>query len=387
MDFQLTTQQKLLRSQAREFARQAVSTRAAYYDREATFPWEIFHQAREQGLLHLSAPTSSGGKGLGILEQVIVSEELAWGCTGICAALSLNNLALSALLIGGTPEQQQHYFPRLLAGELCSFAVTETTGGSDIGALRTKATLVEQNGRKTYALNGSKTWISNAPDASFFILFARTSPAGGPAGISAFLIERNTPGLSIGASQGKLGQHAAPTAEIFLEDVRVPSTALLGALDEGFALAMHVFDRSRPQVAAYGVGLIQRCLDEALVYAKKRKAMGKPIIEHQAIGNKIAEMGMKLEAARLLTYQAAWLCDCGESNALQAAYAKAFAADTAMWAASETLQIFGGAGYSTDLPIEKLFRDAKLLQIYEGSSEIQRTIMKRELARPSVEEQ
>src|SRR5579862_8405814 len=311
MDFQLTNAQALLRSQAREFARQVILEKAAYYDREATFPWEIFHQAKEQGLLHLSVPVSHGGKGLGVLEQVIVCDELAWGCAGICAALCLNNLAIAALLRGGTPEQQQRYLPRLLAGELCSFAVTEPGGGSDISALQTKAALVEQDGSEVYVLNGSKTWISNAPDASFFIIFARTSQTEGSRGISAFLVERNTPGLVVGAPLGKLGQHATPTAEVVLENVRVPSTALLGVQNDGFAIAMHVFDHSRPQVAAYGVGLIQRCLDEALMYAKKRKTMGKPIIEHQTIGNKIAEMGMKLEAARLLTYQAAWLCDSG----------------------------------------------------------------------------
>jgi acyl-CoA dehydrogenase len=381
VDFQFTAEQALLRSRAREFARETVMAKAAYYDREATFPWDVFRQARERGLLHLTIPVSYSGKGLGILEQVIVSEELAWGCAGICAALSLNCLAISALSIGGTPEQQRSYFQRLLAGELCSFAVTEPGAGSDIGALQTRATWVDDR----YVLNGRKTWISNAPDASFFIIFARTGSTGGPGGISAFLVERDTPGLVVGSAQGKLGQHATPTAELFLQDVQVPPTALLGVQDGGFALAMQVFNRSRSLVAAYGVGLIQRCLDESLTYARRRRTMGKPIIEHQAVGHKIAEMGMRLEAARLLTYQAAWLCDNGQRNVLQASYAKVFAADTAMWAASEAVQIFGGAGYSTDLPIEKLFRDAKLLQIYEGTGEVQRMIIKGELARPFAE--
>lgn len=378
MDFHFTTEQAHLRARAREFARETVMAKAAYYDREAIFPWDIFQHARERNLLHLTIPAAYGGKGLGSLEQVIVSEELAWGCAGICAGLSLNNLGISALLIGGTPGQRRSYFQRFFAGELCSFAITEPEVGSDIGALQTSATLIDDK----YVLNGRKTWISNATDASFFILFARTGATGGPGGISAFLVERSAPGLVVGAPQGKLGQHATPTAEVFLQDVQVSPTALLGTLDGGFALAMQVFDRSRPLVAAYGLGLIQRCLDESLAYARKRKTMGKPIIEHQAIGNKIAEMGMRLEAARLLTYQAAWLCDEGQSNVLQASYAKLFAADTAMWAATEALQIFGGAGYSTDLPLEKLFRDAKLLQIYEGTGEIQHMIIKRELTRP-----
>ena len=381
MDFQLTTEQVLLQSCATEFAREVIMPQSAYYDHEATFPWEIFQQAKKQQLLHLGIPTVHHGKGLGILEQVIVGEGLAWGCAGICAALNLNNLAISALLIGGTEQQQQRYFPRLLAGELCSFAITEPEVGSDIGALQTKADRIKRSGNEIYILNGSKTWISNAPEASFFLIFARSTQLAGPKGISAFFVERSTPGLVVGKPQGKLGQHATPTAELFLENVQVAADVRLDAQDKGFALAMQVFDRSRPLVAAYAVGLIQRCLDEALAYASRRKSMGKPIIEHQAVGNKIAEMGMRLEAARLLTYQAAWLCDKGQNNTLQAAYAKAFAADTAVWAASETLQIFGAAGYGTDLPIEKLFRDAKLLQIYEGTSEIQRLIMKKELAR------
>jgi acyl-CoA dehydrogenase len=376
LDFQFTTEQALLRSRARNFARQTILPKAAHYDREAIFPREIFHQAQEQNLLHLTIPAYYGGKGLGILEQTIVSEELAWGCVGICAAISLNALAISALLIAGNPDQQRSYFPRLLSGELCCFAITEPGAGSDIAALQTTAVRTDDG----YVLNGSKIWISDAPEANIFIIFARTAPTEGR-GISVFLVERTAPGLVVGPPMGKMGQHATPTAEVFLENVQVPLTALLGAQDNGFTIAMQVFDRSRPLVAAYGSGLIQRCLDEALAYASKRQTMGKPIIEHQTIGNKIAEMGMRLEAVRLLTYQSAWLCDSGQSNVLQAAYAKTFAADTAVWAASETLQIFGGAGYSTDLPIEKLFRDARLLQIYEGTGEIQRIIMKRELTR------
>ncbi len=381
MDFQLTAEQALLKSQAREFTMQTILPRVAHYDREAIFPWEIFDQAQERDLLHLSIPPSYGGRGLGVFEQVIVSEELARGCAGICAAVSLNALAIAALLIAGTPGQQQRYFPRLLNGELCSFALTEAEAGSDVVALETSATRPEEDLGDTYILNGSKAWISGAPDASVFLIFAKTNPTEGSRGISAFLVERIAPGLFVGAPQGKLGQHALPTAEVFLENVEVSRSALLGAPGEGFAVAMRVFDRSRPLVAAYGVGLIQRCLDEALAYATKRRTMGKPIIEHQAIGNKIAEMGMRLEAARLLTYQSAWLCDRGQPNTLQASYAKTFAADTAMWAASETLQIFGARGYSADFPLEKLFRDAKLLQIYEGTGEIQRTIMKKELTR------
>jgi acyl-CoA dehydrogenase len=358
LDFELSAEQSLLRSRARQFARDAVAPKAAHFDRAAIFPHEILDQARTEGLLHLTVPAQFGGAGLGILEQAIVNEELAWGCAGICAALGLNALAISALTTGGAPEQQKRYLARILDGELAGFAVTEPTGGSDLTALRTTAS-------DANVLTGHKTWISNATEASFFVVVARTDD-----GLGAFLVERTAPGLTVGPPLGKLGQRANPAAELRLD--RVPGEPLAG---------WRVFDRSRPLVASYGVGLAQRCLDEAIGYARRRHSMGRPIIEHQAVGHKLAEIGMRLAAARLLTYRAAWLCDRGRPSSRESAYAKTFAADTAMWAASETLQVFGGAGYGTDQPVEKLFRDAKLLQIYEGTGEIQRTIMVRELAR------
>ena len=303
--------------------------------------------------------------------------ELAWGCVGITAALNLNGLVADALLVGGSPAQQATYIGRLVAGELGCYAVTEPGAGSDVAAITTRARRVGDQ----YVLNGSKIWISNAPEARFIVVFAKTDPDAGHRGISAFVVERDTPGVAVGRPLGKLGQKAELAAEIHFTDVAVPATARLGQEGDGFRIAMGVFDRSRPMVAALAVGLTARCLDESLAYAKTRQTMGRPIIEHQAVGHKIAAMGMRLEAARLLTYQAAWLLDNGQRNTLQAAYAKAFAADTSMWAATEAIQVFGGMGYSTEYPVEKLFRDAKVLQIYEGTSEIQHNIMVRELAR------
>jgi acyl-CoA dehydrogenase len=358
VDFALTAEQSLLRSRARRFAREVVAPRAAHFDRTATFPREILDRARAEGLLHLTVPAPFGGPGLGILEQAIVNEELAWGCAGICAALGLNALAISALTMGGTAEQQKRHLSRILAGELAGFAATEPTGGSDLAALRTTASV-------TNTLSGHKTWISNASEATFFVVLARNED-----GLGAYIVERTAPGLSVGPPLGKLGQRATPTAELRLDGVPAEPLA-----------AWQVFDRSRPLVASYGVGLAQRCLDEAIGYARRRRSNGRPIIEHQAVGHKLAEIGMRLAAARLLTYQAAWLCDQGRPSSRDSAYAKTFAADTAMWAASEALQVFGAAGYGTEAPMEKLFRDAKLLQIYEGTGEIQRTIMVRELAR------
>ncbi len=314
---------------------------------------------------------------MGSLEQAVVTEELAWVCVGITAAITLNALIADTILLGGNEEQKRQYLGRLLAGEIGAYAVTEPGAGSDVANIQSRAEKTAEG----YVLSGSKTWISNATEASFFIVFVKTEPEARHRGITAFVVERDAPGFTVGKKLGKLGQKAAPAAELFLEDVFVPTEARLGEEGSGFGLAMGVFDRSRPMVASFGVGLTQRCLDESVRYGKNRMSMGRPIIQHQAIGHKIAEMGMRGEAARLLTYQAAQLLDAGRLNTLQAAYAKAYAADTAMWAAMEAVQIFGGMGYSTEYPVEKLFRDAKLLQIYEGTSEIQRNIMVRELSR------
>jgi acyl-CoA dehydrogenase len=377
VDFQLSAEQRMIRDLAHTFADREIRPVAAEYDRAERFPRPLFERAQELGLLNLTMPEAYGGAGLGGLEQCIVVEQLAWGCVGITAAITINGLVADALLVGATPEQQAVYLPRLRAGELGCYALTEPGAGSDVAAITTSA---RRNGDE-YVLNGAKVWISNATEASFIVLFAKTDPAAGHRGISAFIIERDTPGVTVGHKMGKLGQKAAPTAEIHLDNARVPVSARMGEEGTGFRIAMGVFDRSRPMVAAMGVGVTARCLDEALAYAKTRQTMGRPILEHQAVGHKIAQMGLRLEAARLLTYQAAWLHDSGQRNTLQAAYAKAFAADTAMWAATEAIQVHGGMGYSTEYPVEKLLRDAKVLQIYEGTSEIQHNIMVRELAR------
>ena len=377
MDFQLSAEQRMIRDLAHTFADRETRPVAAEYDRAERFPRPLFERAQDLGLLNLTMPEAYGGAGLGGLEQCIVVEQLAWGCVGITAAMTINGLVADALLVGATPEQQAAYLPRLRTGELGCYALTEPGAGSDVAAITTSA---RRDGDE-YVLNGAKVWISNATEASFIVLFAKTDPAAGHRGISAFIVERDTPGVTVGHKMGKLGQKAAPTAEIHLDNARVPVSARMGEEGTGFRIAMGVFDRSRPMVAAMGVGVTARCLDEALSYAKTRQTMGRPILEHQAIGHKIAQMGLRLEAARLLTYQAAWLHDSGQRNTLQAAYAKAFAADTAMWAATEAIQVHGGMGYSTEYPVEKLLRDAKVLQIYEGTSEIQHNIMVRELAR------
>ena len=377
MNFELSDEQQLIRHTAREFARREIAPRAAACDREARFPMEVFELAREIGLVNMTVPREFDGSGWGVLEQAVVTEELAWGCVGITGALGLNSVFGDVFHVAGSAEQKKVAFGRLQAGEFGAYAVTEPVAGSDVAGIKTRA--VRKGDR--YVLNGSKVWISNAPLASMFVIFAKTGTDAGHRGITAFFVDRDTPGLSVGEPLGKLGQRAGPAAEVFLNDVEVPASALIDAEGTGFLIAMKVFDRSRPMVAALATGLIQRCLDEALQYARDRRTMGKPIIEHQAIGHKLADMAMRCEAARLLLRQAAWQLDTGRRNTLQAAYAKTFAADSAMWAATEAVQVFGGMGYSTEYPVEKLFRDAKVLQIYEGTSEIQRNIIARELGR------
>lgn len=377
MDFELTSEQRMIRDLAREFAEREIVPAAPRYDREACFPHDIHRRALELGLLNLTIPTEYGGAGLGVLDLALVTEQLAWGCTGIGGAIGLNQVAADALLVGGNEQQKKEYLGRLTSGGFGCYAITEPAAGSDVASMQARA---ERRGDR-YVINGSKIWISNATEASFAIVFAKTDPQAGNRGVSAFVVDFDRPGVEISKKLEKLGQRASPAAELNFVDVEVPTSALLGEEHMGFIVAMKVFDRSRPMISASAVGLIDRCLHEARQYAMQRHTMGKPIIAHQAIGHKLADMAMRLEAARLLTYQASWLLDQGQRNTMHAAYAKAFAADTATWAASEAVQVFGGMGYSTEFPVEKLYRDAKVLQIYEGTSEIQRNIIVRELTR------
>ncbi|MCK9258132.1 MAG: acyl-CoA dehydrogenase family protein [Azoarcus sp.] len=377
MNFELDEQQRQIRELARTFAQREIVPLAAAADRSGELPPDLHRRAVELGLANVNLPEEFGGAGLGCLELVLVTEALCHGCLGIGTALCVNALALEPIVVAGTLEQRTRFLGKAADGALASFALTEPAAGSDVAGIRTRADRVSGG----YRLNGSKIWISNATLAEFFVVFAKTDPGAGHRGMTAFIVPHDSAGLSVGTPLSKLGQRAAPTSEVFLDDVFVPESLRLGEEGSGFSLAMTVFDHSRPMVAAFGVGLIERCIDEALAYACERSSMGRKLMEHQAVAHKLAEMRMRLEAARLLTYQAAWLVDQGRPNTTQASIAKAFAADAAMWAATEAVQIFGGMGYSTEYPVEKLFRDAKVLQIYEGSSEIQRNIIAREMQR------
>ncbi len=376
MDFQLTEDQRQIQQLARDFARQEILPQAAHYDRAAEFPKPIVSQARELGFTTINIPVEHGGAGLGPLEIALVAEELAWACAGIAVAITLNSLVVDAIEVSANPEQRQRAFT-VLAQSHGAYCLTEPGAGSDAANIASRA-------RKTpdgYVLSGSKTWISHASESNLLVVFAKTDPEAGHRGLSAFLVDREAPGVNVGNPLPKMGQKASPCSEVTFDDVQLGPDALLGQEGEGFKIAMKVFDRSRPLVASVAVGVARRCLEEATRYACQRQAFGAPIAAFQGVGFKLAEMGMKTEASRLLVRQAAWLVANGQANTLEAAYAKAFAADTAMEAAVEAVQVHGGYGYSQEYPVEKLMRDAKVLQIYEGTSEIQRTIMVRELTR------
>jgi len=376
VDFALTEEQVMISDLAKKFAHEVIAPNAAEFDASAEFPKDIVEQARELGLMNVSIPDEFGGTGGSVLDLILVAEQLGWGCSGIGLAILLNNLAADPINIAANDEQRKKYFG-LLSESFGAYALTEPSAGSDVSGIKTRA---ERKG-KDWVINGQKIWISNASVANFFVVFAKTAPDKGTYGITAFLVDRDVEGVSVGKPLPKMGQKASPACEIFFEDVVVNDAQRLGNENEGFKIAMRVFDRSRPMVGAMATGLAQRALDEALRYATERQAFGKPVIEQQGVGFKISNMGMRTQAARLLARQAAWTKDHGDNNTLLASYAKAYGSDTGMWAATEATQILGGYGYSKEYPTEKLMRDAKVMQIYEGTNEIQRLVMQRQLAK------
>jgi acyl-CoA dehydrogenase len=378
LNYTLSDEQVMIRDTARAFARKEMAPAAEHYDQADEYPWPVIRKAFKTGLISSNIPEEYGGPGLGVLEECLINEELAWGCSGIQTAIMLNNLAAWPILLAGTAEQKERYLPRLTnGGQLAGYGLTEPAAGSDVAGILTTAT---RRGDE-YVLNGSKTWITNAPVASFFVIFAKTDLEARHRGITTFIVEREWAGVTCSKPMPKMGQHAAWTGEIVLEDVRVPVENRIGEEGEGFLVAMKVFDRSRPPVAAAAVGVARRALDEATRYAQERKAFGKPIIANQGVSFMLADMAISIEAAEHLVRHAAWLVDNGRRNVKEAAIAKAFAADMCMKVTTDAVQVFGGYGYSREYPVEKLMRDAKIYQIYEGTSQIQRVIIARELSK------
>ncbi|MBD3340780.1 MAG: acyl-CoA dehydrogenase [Candidatus Lokiarchaeota archaeon] len=374
MDFSLTDEQKELQKKAREFAINEVLPVARKYDESEEFPMDIIKKAYEQGLLNLGIPKKYGGAGAGLLESCIVVEEISAACPGIATSIFDNNLGAEPIVIGGSDEQKERILTDIAKNfKLIAFATSEPSMGSDVAGMKCKA---EKDG-KDYILNGTKFWITNGGHADYITVFATTDPEKKHRGIAAFIVPTDTEGVKLGKHIPKLGQRASNTVSVVLRDVRIKKENVLAKPGYGFVLAMQTFAHTRPAIGAFAVGCARSAMEYSIDYAKKRETFGRPIEKYQAIQFKIADMFKSVEAARLLTYKSAWEADQGMDNNLSSAIAKAFASDVAMDVTTEAIQIFGGYGYLRTYPVEKLFRDAKLYQIYEGTSEIQRIVISR----------
>jgi acyl-CoA dehydrogenase len=379
ISFSLTDEQKMLQETARKFAEQEIRPKAEYHDRTGEFPYEILQKAFDIGLANETIPEDCGGGGLSVLDSCIIAEEIAWGCVGMNTARAATSLAVTPILVAGTPEQKKKFLSPLCEKlSFAGFCLTEPGAGSDAGSVATTAKLVGDE----YILNGTKCFITNGGVADLFSVFASTDKSKGHKGLSAFIVTKDMPGVSAGKEEDKMGQRASNTSEVIFEDVRVPKANLLGKEGDGFKIAMQTLDKSRPGVAASSVGVARAAVEYAADYSKQRIQFGQPIAMNQAIQFMIADMAKKVELARLMVYKSAWECDNGIRNTLSAAIAKLYAADTAMEVSTDAVQIYGGYGYMREYPVEKLMRDAKLLQIYEGTNQIQRLVIAREVLMP-----
>jgi acyl-CoA dehydrogenase len=379
--FALTEEQRDLRMLAREFARNEIRPKAAEFDEQQTHPAGLIARAHQLGLMNPHVPAEYGGLGLPVSAGMLIGEELSWGCSGIAVSIVGNTLGAAPVLLAGTDEQKRRLLPPLLEEPvLCSFALTEPDAGSD--AARIKTTAVQAGDE--YVLNGSKMFITNAGHASWSVVFASTDRSQGHRGLSAFVVPMDAAGVTVEKHLDKMGQRATDTSAFALSDVRVPVENRLGEEGDGFKIAMQTLDYTRPGTAAGAVGVAQAAYEYAVEYAKQRVTFDVPIAMHQGVNFLIADMATEIEAARLLTWQAAWMLDSGYGRraTLYSSFAKRFAADTAMKVTTDAVQVFGGYGYTKEYPVEKLMRDAKLFQIYEGTSQIQRLVIAKEIFLP-----
>jgi acyl-CoA dehydrogenase len=378
MDFQLSDDERALQAAARNFSRDVVRPKAAHYDETSQFPKDLISQGFDLGLLNMALPADLGGAGLSHLAQALISEELAWGCSGVATSMIANDLALLPILLGGSPEQKKRLCaPFAEKLKFASFALTEPNAGSDVAGL---ATTARRDG-DSYVLNGSKCFITNGEYAEQYTVFATLDKNLRHKGMVCLVVEGRPKGLSVGKHENKMGQRASNTVTLTFDEVRVPAENRIGPEGDGFRIAMETLDNSRPLTAMFAVGIARAALEHCIDYAGQRRQFGKPIKEFEAIQFMVADMAKDIEAARLLSYQSAWMLDAGQRNTLVSSYAKCFAADMAMRVTTDAVQVYGGYGYIKEYPVEKLMRDAKLIQIYEGTSQIQRLVIARELFR------
>jgi acyl-CoA dehydrogenase len=372
--FAFSDEQQQLIETAREFTRKEITPVAGHMDEEGIFPKEICEKGWETGLMNCEIPEAYGGLGLSCLSHCLVLEEISYGCTGVNTTMAGNSLGTMPMVIAGTEEQKKEYFGRLLAAPLfAAYCCSEPDAGSDVAGMKTRYRKVGDD----YVITGQKRWITNGGVADFYTVFARAEGTQRHKGITCFVVDRQTPGVSVGKKENKMGQRCSNTTDVLFEEVKVPSKNVVGGEGEGFKVAMRTFDRTRPWIAAGATGVIRRSLDESRTYSLERKTFGVAIAQHQAIQFMLAEMAIAYESTRLLCHKAAWAIDEGKTDNIVSSYAKAYGADAAMRVATDAVQIFGGYGYTKDYPVEKLMRDAKLLQIYEGTSQIQRMVIAR----------
>ncbi|MBA3301922.1 MAG: acyl-CoA dehydrogenase family protein [Thermoleophilaceae bacterium] len=384
VDFTLTDEQKDLRELAHDFAEKDIRKVAWEYDKHSTWPDDIIKKAWDVGLMNTHVPEEYGGPGLDYLSGALIEEELSWGCSGIATSLGANGLAGAPLLVAASEETKSKYLGMLTEEpKLASFCLTEPDAGSDVSGMRTNAV---KKGNQ-YVINGSKCFITNGSYADWYTVYAKTDKDAGHRGISCFVVDRELDGVTVDKKEDKLGQRASNTATISFNDVAIPEENLVGEENKGFKVAMMTLDRTRPGVAGMATGIAQAAFEFARDYSKERVQFGVPIAMHQAIQFMIADMATKIEASRLLTWQSAALLDQGKRNTLASSHAKRFAADSCMEIATDAVQVYGGYGFIKEYPVEKLMRDAKIMQLYEGTSQIQRLVIAREVLMPrKVEE-
>lgn len=384
MDYGLTEEQAMIRDLCRQIAEEKIKPVREKHDETGEFPWDIVKVFAQSDLFRIGIPEEYGGTGGGVMETVVAVEELSKGCGGIALALAATGLGTYPILIAASDEQKKKYLPRIASGEtLAAFGLTEAGAGSDAGGTRTTAV---KDG-DFYVLNGTKQWITNAGEAEIYTVIAITDKAKGPRGASAFIVEKGTPGFDFGKKENKMGIRASATRELVFQDCRIPKANLIGKEGMGFIVAMKTLDKSRPGVAAQALGIAAGALDEAVQYSRERRQFGKPISAFQGVQFMLADMATQVEAARTLIYQAARYIDSGAKDVGRiSAMCKLFASDVAMRVTTDAVQVFGGYGYMKEYPVEKMMRDAKITQIYEGTNQIQREVIALSLIKEAAAE-